>query len=662
MNVFLGPFVDRMNNLATKGVQCSINGEPINIKLYTQVCCVDSVARAPVQGFVQFNGCYGCNQCLHPGEWVRNKNRSAKSISGNIKYPIQSKVAESRNNEDTVKHMELACKRGKAVFGVKNASQLINLIKFDFISGCIPESMHLISGIAKQFATMWFGNKKKSGLFSKKLIPDIDSDLCNIKAPNQIVRLTRSFTEKEFWKAREWENWTLFFSIPILQKLLPKNIILHWALLVEAVYLLMKEEITNFEVDLADQLLHQFVSETEIIYTKTAMTFNVHSLLHLAKSVYNWGPLWAHNAYSFESGEESGGYTGKPLPTYRPAAQLVSLGGTTRLFCEAYLGNVGLPDAKNSVTWSKSDSNVTLPNHGRVSQHKVSREDEHIVGSYLEIEDINLEDYGEYTCEVSNGVDDEITLPAHVYRQEPQFTLGLPNGSWRKSLLLAVLVLILLCSAGAFYARCGLPLALLCRDKFASLEENDGKECDAIVCYHEKDSNHVVGIIIPTLETRYRYKCSTLEISSLTHNWSLEIGTHASSARRVILILSPASLSNNWSDSNVSSVFKQLSNLSTRTIIVTLKNLPNLTTMAKSSRRSYEERIIFDRLKILHWDEGGDFGAGGYEFWYKLRLAMPPIRPSSYESGCQSVAMIVQANGKSSQQKAHSRESLEVLV
>ncbi|XP_051168749.1 single Ig IL-1-related receptor-like [Leptopilina boulardi] len=361
-------------------------------------------------------------------------------------------------------------------------------------------------------------------------------------------------------------------------------------------------------------------------------------------------------------GEESGGYTGKPLPTYRPAAQLVSLGGTTRLFCEAYLGNVGLPDAKNSVTWSKSDSNVTLPNHGRVSQHKVSREDEHIVGSYLEIEDINLEDYGEYTCEVSNGVDDEITLPAHVYRQEPQFTLGLPNGSWRKSLLLAVLVLILLCSAGAFYARCWLPLALLCRDKFATLEENDGKECDAVVCYHEKDSNHVVGIIIPTLETRYRYKCSTLEISSLTHNWSLEIGTHATSARRVILILSPASLSNNWSDSNVASVLKQLSSLTTRTIVVTLKNLPNLTTMTKSSRRSYEEGIVFDRLKILHWDEGGDFGAGGYKFWYKLRLAMPPIRPSGYESGCQSVAMIVQANGKSSQQKAHSRESLEVLV
>ena len=30
------------------------------------------------------------------------------------------------------------------------------------------------------------------------------------------------------------------------------------------------------------------------------MTYNVYSLLHLARS--HWGPLWAHNAFSFESG------------------------------------------------------------------------------------------------------------------------------------------------------------------------------------------------------------------------------------------------------------------------------------------------------------------------------------------------------------------------
>lgn len=46
----------------------------------------------------------------------------------------------------------------------------------------------------------------------------------------------------------------------------------------------------------------------------------------------------------------------------------------------------------------------------------------------------------------------------------------------------------------------------------------DGKECDALVCYHEKDSSLVVGIVIPTLESRHRYKCTALELSCLSHN------------------------------------------------------------------------------------------------------------------------------------------------
>ena len=143
--------------------------------------------------------------------------------------------------EDTIEHMRLACNSKKPVFGVKNPSQLINLISFPFLSGCVSDSMHLLSGVAKQFATMLFRNKKKGGLFSKSMIPEIDNALTNIKALHQIVRLTRSFTEKEFWKAREWENWTLFFSLPILSSILPNNFVMHWALFVEGMYLLMKE-------------------------------------------------------------------------------------------------------------------------------------------------------------------------------------------------------------------------------------------------------------------------------------------------------------------------------------------------------------------------------------------------------------------------------------
>ena len=70
--IFLESCVDQMNKLSSKDIQCIVDGVEKCIKVFTLICCVDSVARAPVQGFTQFHGTYGCDQCLHPGEWNRN--------------------------------------------------------------------------------------------------------------------------------------------------------------------------------------------------------------------------------------------------------------------------------------------------------------------------------------------------------------------------------------------------------------------------------------------------------------------------------------------------------------------------------------------------------------------------------------------------------------
>ena len=65
--------------------------------------------------------------------------------------------------------------------------------------------------------------------------------------------------------------------------------------------MLLEDNVQVHETDWADQLLHEFVPQTDLLYSKVSMTFNVHLLLHTAKSVYDWGSLWAHNAYAFES-------------------------------------------------------------------------------------------------------------------------------------------------------------------------------------------------------------------------------------------------------------------------------------------------------------------------------------------------------------------------
>lgn len=166
----------------------------------------------------------------------------------------------------------------------------------------MPDGLHICTSIAKQFAKAWFGTKGKVGLLPRKVGKEIDVLLKNIKSPNQVKRLTRPLSEREFWKAREWENWLFYYSLPILLKVLPLELTIHWALFVEAFYLLSKEEISIAEIDRADGLLHHFVTETQRLYSKVAMTFNVHSLLHLSRSVYDWGPLTFHNTYAFESG------------------------------------------------------------------------------------------------------------------------------------------------------------------------------------------------------------------------------------------------------------------------------------------------------------------------------------------------------------------------
>lgn len=53
---------------------------------------------------------------------------------------------------------------------------------------------------------------------------------------------------------------------------------------------------------LLESLLMHFVGKTEDLYGKSAMTFNMHQLIHLPEAVRRLGPLWGHSAFVFESG------------------------------------------------------------------------------------------------------------------------------------------------------------------------------------------------------------------------------------------------------------------------------------------------------------------------------------------------------------------------
>ena len=128
MTTFLNCFVKRINEYSMEGIATIINNEVKKIKLFALCCCVGSVARAPMQGMVQFNGFFGCNWCLQHGESVSTGRGHA------LKYPIPNvnEVIKLRTEEEKLIYLQEALATGKTVFGVKSATPLLNLSLMDF--------------------------------------------------------------------------------------------------------------------------------------------------------------------------------------------------------------------------------------------------------------------------------------------------------------------------------------------------------------------------------------------------------------------------------------------------------------------------------------------------------------------------------------------------
>jgi hypothetical protein len=65
--------------------------------------------------------------------------------------------------------------------------------------------------------------------------------------------------------------------------------------------ILSQYEIERDCLQLIHQSLEKFVKQTEILYGKEVMRINIHQLLYLHNDILNWGLLWTHNSFSYES-------------------------------------------------------------------------------------------------------------------------------------------------------------------------------------------------------------------------------------------------------------------------------------------------------------------------------------------------------------------------
>lgn len=305
MTSFMQAFVQHIIEVNEEGVQwtnsqTSENTRSLVLPIY---CSCDAIARCAVQCIHQFNGAFGCSWCLQPGQRVQ-KGRGHVNV-----YPLVDE--EPRTHEGLLHCARMVVQNDTSthVMGVKSASPLFLLhnLGLDMVRGFPVDYMHsVLLGVVRQFIALWSDSKhhESDWYLSPRKVAIIDKALLSIKPTSDIKRFPRNLKLASKWKASELKNFLLFYSVYVLQDVLPNIYLKHWMLLVEAVYKLLQEDIPLHDLSVCERKLKKFVIDTVRLYGAENMTYNVHQLSHLTACVKNCGPLWRTSAFAFENNNQ----------------------------------------------------------------------------------------------------------------------------------------------------------------------------------------------------------------------------------------------------------------------------------------------------------------------------------------------------------------------
>ncbi|KAK3928100.1 Interleukin-1 receptor accessory protein-like 1-B [Frankliniella fusca] len=360
------------------------------------------------------------------------------------------------------------------------------------------------------------------------------------------------------------------------------------------------------------------------------------------------------------------GYMGAPLPTYDlPDEQLVQLGSTARLFCEAFVGSIDLPDAQSEITWNRVGMNSSyLEEQKRFTLRSVARENNQVLGAYLTIRGVRKEDLGPYECRVANAGDQAILLKLWLREAEPSEPLN-NNPKWRQLALAAIVLLAVAIALTAFRHRLGI-LALFCRQRLVQPDLQDGKDYDVLLTYLERDSGFAAEML-STLKERYSYTCNAYQIFP---NNDCDIAQNlrdaAQRSRRLMVIIRPSlaeALSGSvvmntlggsaltdrvsalqdlddvecWDSSVLASLLQQLTRIHPQPVCVSLQALPQ-----GYELRDHALASLLRIAPVIEWNQKKSLW---FKNWSLLRLRLPPLRTkTSTPSG--SVAIVCPGSRK----------------
>ncbi|KRT81646.1 hypothetical protein AMK59_5017, partial [Oryctes borbonicus] len=122
------------------------------------------------------------------------------------------------------------------------------------------------------------------------------------------------------------------------------------------------------------------------------------------------------------------------------------------------------------------------------------------------------------------------------------------------------------------------------------------------------------------LENHYHYKCSSRQLPSDINLWYTSLLEASKRSRRIVAVISPATLNQNWDSRSLYEALKQLQAFNDKLICVLLKDVPRSEMETKNSAGETLSSII-RCMNVIHWQRNNED-----KFWLSLRLRLPPKR------------------------------------
>ena len=216
----------------------------------------------------QYNGYYGCTHCLQSGQQLATGERGTVHV---YQYIHDNPTGPKRTSQQLEKDSHEATENDTTVNGIKGPSWLSMVPDYNILEGNAVDYMHcVLLGVTKMLLKLWFDSVHSKELwYCGTKVELADSKLLQIKPPLNIKRTPRSIQQhRSYWKASEYRNWLLFYSLPVMYSTLPIEYLAHHMLLVEAVHTLLQCTITTTMINKVEKLIQHYCFKFQFYYSE----------------------------------------------------------------------------------------------------------------------------------------------------------------------------------------------------------------------------------------------------------------------------------------------------------------------------------------------------------------------------------------------------------